>query len=158
MKEIGGILDELGDAEAEISKTDLSGILTVKTKLDPFEVIKKTGEQLLEEPWHIRYCLRMIPIQITTETRLEDVKKGIEEIRKDILNKDTYKIVIEKRNSSISSREWIEDIANDIPNEVSLERPDKTILIEILENKTGIAVIRGNDVLSVEKAKRSLSE
>jgi tRNA acetyltransferase TAN1 len=41
---------------------------------------------------------------------------------------------------------------------VSLEYPDKMILIEILGNKTGISILKKSDVLSIEKTKRSISE
>lgn len=158
MEEIGGILEDMGDAEPAIAMTGMPGILTAETKLDPFAVIKKTRERLLEEPWHIRYCLRLIPVQKTVETRLGDVREGIEGIIGGILEEDTYRISIEKRNSDISSPEWISEIAAGVPNRVSLENPDKIILIEVLGGRTGVAIIREGDILSVEKAKRSLSE
>ena len=157
-EEIRGILEDLGDTEPVVSTTAMSGILTAKTGLDPFLAIKKTREKLLEEPWHIRYCLRLIPIQKTVETRLEDVEEGVEGIMGGISEGDTYRISIKKRDSGISSREWISRIAGKVPNRVSLENPDKIILIEVLGDKTGIAIISENDVLSVEKAKRSLAE
>ncbi|GBL40780.1 hypothetical protein EMGBD3_01480 [Nitrosarchaeum sp.] len=39
-----------------------------------------------------------------------------------------------------------------------MEFPDKIILIEVLGNKTGIAIVKKEDILSVEKTKRSISE
>lgn len=75
-----------------------------------------------------------------------------------ITNEDTYRISIEKRNSNISSQELITRIANKIENKVSLENPDKIIQIEILGAKTGIAILKKSDILSVEKTKRSLSD
>ena len=156
--EIGKILDSLGDAEPDISITDMSGILTVQTKLDPFAVIKKIHKQLLDEPWYVRYCLRLIPIQDTVDTEINSIGKSIECIRSKILKEDSYRISIEKRNSDISSQELISNIASSIPNKVALDNPDKIILIEILGGRTGVAVIQEGDILSVEKAKRSLSE
>ena len=64
---------------------------------------------------------------------------------------ETYRISIEKRNSNLSSQEIISKIANKIKNKVSLEFPDKIVLIEILGNKTGISILEKSDVLSVEK-------
>ena len=72
--------------------------------------------------------------------------------------KESYRITIEKRNSKISSNEIISEIAKNIPNKVSLEHSDWVILIEIIENETGIAVVPNNSILSVEKVKRSLSD
>ena len=62
-EEIVDILDGLGDSDVKISVSSMSGIITVETKLNPIEVVKKMKEILLDEPWSIRYCLRIIPIQ-----------------------------------------------------------------------------------------------
>lgn len=153
-----GILEKLGDSEPTIIITNMSGILTAETKLDPIEVVKKIKEMLLDEPWCIRYCLRIIPIQKITETKIESIEEGVTDLIKLISNGESYRISIEKRNSNISSQELISRIAKKIENKVSLEFPDKIILIEILGNKTGIAIVKKEDILSVEKTKRSISE
>ena len=75
-----------------------------------------------------------------------------------ILEGETYRISIEKRNSDISGQDVISRIAKKIQNKVSLEFPDKIILIEILGNKTGLGIVKKADILSVEKTKRSISE
>ena len=69
--------------------------------------------------------------------------------------KRTREIINSKNlsNSNISI-----NLANQIKNKVSLEYPDKMILIEILGNETGIAILKKSDVLSIEKTKRSISE
>ncbi|MDH3276537.1 MAG: THUMP domain-containing protein [Nitrosopumilus sp.] len=157
-EEINKILGILGDPEPKITITNMSGILTVNTKLDPIVVVAKIQELILDEPWSIRYCLRIIPIQKISETIIEDIEKVISELRDLIPKGDTYRISIEKRNSNMSSQDLITKIANKIENKVSLENPDKIILIEILGAKTGISVLRKSDVLSVEKTKRSLSD
>ena len=157
-EEIGKILGELGDSEPEITRTDMSGILTAQTVLDPFSVIKDTHKRLLDEPWHVRYCLRMIPIQRTTNSTIGDIQSSIDEIADQISETDTYKIMVEKRDTDISGQELISKIAKNVPNRVSLENPDKIILVEILGGVAGVAVIQKHDILSVEKARRSLSE
>jgi len=157
-EELRGILEKYGDMDPNIVITNMSGILTAKTKLDPVEVVKKMKEMLLDEPWSIRYCLRIIPIQKIVETKIEEIEKTITENSKQILDKETYRISIEKRNSDISSQEIITKIANKIKNKVSLEFPDKIILIEILGNRTGISILKKSNILSIEKTKRSMSE
>ena len=152
------ILDKLGDSEPKLTITNMSGILTAETKLDPIDVVNKIKEMVLDEPWCIRYSLRIIPIQKITETKIESIEEGISDLIKLIASQDSYRISIEKRNSDISSQELISKIANKIKNKVSLEFPDKIILIEILGNKTGIAIVKKTDILSVEKTKRSMSE
>ena len=157
-EEIIDILDELGDSDVKISVSSMSGIITVQTKLDPIEVVRKMKETLLDEPWSIRYCLRVIPVQKVIETNIEEIEKIISSMSDQIEEKESYRILIEKRNSDISSKEIITKIANGIKNKVSLDFPDKIILIEILGIVTGISILKKSDILSLEKTKRSMSE
>jgi len=157
-EEIIDILEELGDSDVKVSITNMPGILMAKTKLDPIDVVRKIKERLLDEPWSVRYCLRIIPIQKIVETKIEEIEEISTELADQISNDETYRISIEKRNSYISSQEIITKIANKIKNKVSLDFPDKVILIEILGNVTGISILKKSDILSTEKTKRSISE
>ena len=156
--ELIDILDELGDSDVKIVVSSMSGIITVQTKLDPIEVVKKIKEMVLDEPWSIRYCLRIIPIQKIVETKIDEIEKMISSMSEQIEEKESYRILIEKRNSDISSKEIITKIANGIKNKVSLDFPDKIILIETLGIVTGISILKKSDILSLEKTKRSMSE
>ena len=156
--ELINILDELGDSDVKISVSSMSGIITVQTKLNPIEVVRKMKEMVLDEPWSIRYCLRIIPIQKVVETNIEEIEKLISNMSSEINEKESYRILIEKRNSDISSKEIITKIANRIRNKVSLDFPDKIILIEILGIITGISILKKSDILSLEKTKRSMSD
>ncbi len=157
-EELSSILEEFGDSDAKISITEMSGILMAETKLNPIEVVRKIKEMVLDEPWSVRYCLRIIPIQKVIETKIEEIEKTVSEMSEKIIEGETYRISIEKRNSNLSSQEIIKKIANKIKNKVSLEFPDKVVLIEILGNKTGVSILKKSDVLSIEKTKRSISE
>lgn len=156
--EINAILTQFGDENPEITRTSMSGVLTVKTELDPFEIIRKIREKIADEPWSIRYCLRIIPIEQVTETNLEEISSKVVSLMKKVDEKDSYRITIEKRNSEISSTELISKIADNIQNKVSLENPDWIVLVEILGNKAGISVLKSNDVFSLEISKRELLE
>lgn len=156
--EISNFLKEFGDSEAQITITEMSGILTAKTKMDPIQVVKKLREIIEDEPWKARYCLRVIPIQKTIETKIDEIEKSVEEIIDQISENESYRISIEKRNSNISSQELITKIAQKIKNKVSLDNPDKIVQIEILGGKTGVSTLRKEDILSVEKAKRGISD
>lgn len=157
-EEISRFLEKFGDPESQIEISSMSGILTAKTKLDPLEVIRKLNQIIEDEPWSIRYCLRIIPIQKLTNTSINEIEEVTDEIIDQIMEGESYRISIEKRNSNISSKELITKIANKIKNKVSLENPDKIIQVEILGGKTGISILKRTDILSVEKIKRRLSE
>lgn len=157
-QELRNILGELGDSDPTINITKMSGILTADTIIEPTQIVKKIRDMLTDEPWSIRYCLRIIPIQKIAESEIESIEKQIGNISNLISEKESYRISIEKRNSTISNQELISRIAKNIKNKVSLEFPDKIILIEILGSQTGLAILKKSDILSVEKTKRSISE
>ena len=156
--EIREILIDLGDSEPKVEISDLSGIIIATTSLDPFMVVRKIREKILDEPWGIRYCLRIIPIQETVNTEKENIVSALLNHVNLIGPQDTYRITVEKRNFTISTDEIISEIADNIQNKVSLEKFDWLVLVEILGNKTGISVLKEDDVISAQKLKRSLSE
>ena len=157
-EELIDILEEFGDSDLKVSITNMSGILTAETNLNPVEVVRKIKEMLLDEPWSVRYCKRIIPIQKVIESKIEEIEKSVSELSDQISDEETYRISIEKRNSDLSSKEIITKIADKIKNKVSLEFADKIILVEILGNKTGVSILKKTDILSTEKTKRSISE
>jgi len=157
LEEIKGILNEMGDTSPIILITEMPGILSISTKINELDVVKRIQEKILDEPWSIRYCLRIIPIQSTVTTNLEDIQKEIRKLVGVINSDDSYRITIEKRNFNISKNEIIKEIANNLTNKVSLEDPDWIILIEIIGITTGLAVLRKGSIVSVEKMKRSIS-
>ena len=143
-KEIFQILDEFGD-NTKISKNHYSGII---------EIVEKIREKISNEPWELRYCARIIPIQKKCESNLEFIKQNVIELITCIKPNDSYKISLEKRDSKLIRNEIIANIANLLPNKVSLENPDWEILIQILGTETGISVMPEKSVLSVSKIKR----
>ena len=152
--EIGKILDELGDQEPEILNVGMRGILMANTVIEPSKIIDYVKNKMIEEPWLIRYCLRIIPIQMITETEIDKIKQNVIKLKDTIQKNDSYRITIEKRNTSISSNEIITEVAEIFPNKVSLNQPDWIILIEIIGNETGISILKNDELFSLDKAKR----
>ena len=148
--EIKKILEENASEQSEILKTGMRGILTVETKMDPLKFIDYVKKKINDEPWSIRYCLRIIPIQHITVTNLVEIEQSVEDLKDIIQKDDSYRITVEKRNSDISSLEVISAVAKIIPNKVSLENPDWIIQIEIFGNKTGISILKKNTIFSLE--------
>ena len=157
-QEIEKILIEFGDDEPKITITKMPGILTIQTNLEPIDTIQKLRDKIIDEPWSIRYCLRIIPIQGNCQTDINEITDEILKNAGKIKTGESYRITIEKRNSNISSEQLISNIAKNIPNKVSLNNPDWIFLVEIIGDKAGVSVIPNNSILSVEKVKRSLSD
>jgi len=154
ISEIQNILERLGDTDAVIEKTMFSGIIQIKTKLNNMKVLDDFKEIIEDEPWLIKYCSRIIPIQEECESKLDEIRNKVIGLSDIIKKNDTYRITIEKRQSSLHNKEIISKIADSLSNKVSLENSDWEIIIQILRNKTGISIIPPNSILSVHKEKR----
>tara|TARA_B100000029_G_scaffold414015_1_gene417281 strand:+ start:189 stop:710 length:522 start_codon:yes stop_codon:yes gene_type:complete len=154
IEEIARFLDKFGDSNAKISKTPFSGIIELNTLLDIFDVIKQFRVIIDEEPWSIRFCSRIIPIQQMCKSELKSIKECIQTMTSRIEKNQSYRISIEKRNSDLKSRDLISEIADLIPNKVSLENADWEIIIQVMGVTTGIGILPKNSIISVSKEKR----
>ncbi|MGI0068739.1 MAG: THUMP domain-containing protein [Nitrosotalea sp.] len=158
VNEISKLLQVIGDIEPKIEISEFSGIITVNTSLNPFEVVGEIRKKILDEPWSVRYCHRFIPIQETTETVLEEIVKAVQKHVNTMKLTDSYRITIEKRGSDLSSKDMIDAIVKIIHNKVSLEKFDWNVIIEVLGGTSGISVIKEQDMVSTLKIKRDSME
>lgn len=156
--EIQNILERLGDPKPVVKKTVFSGIIEVQTELEIMQVLNNFKEIIDEEPWLIKYCSRIIPIEQVCESNLDEIKDKVKSLAQKIRKNETYRITVEKRQSSLHAKEIISEIANSLSNKVSLENSDWEIMIQVLRNKTGISIIQPNSILSVAKQKRIESD
>ena len=152
--EIRKIINESGDQKPEIYKSNMRGILFVNTNIEASKIIDCVKVKIKDEPWSVRYCLRIIPIQLECDTDIEKIKQNIQKLKNTIQENDSYRITIEKRNSDMPSKEIITEVANLFSNKVSLDLPDWIILIEILGSETGISILKKDGIFRLEKSKR----
>jgi len=152
--EVSHLLGEIGDKAPEIRHTGVSGLLTCKTNLDPLEVTQKIKKIVQDEPWKVRYVLRLIPIDIVVNTDIVDIKNAVVDLAARIKESETFRVTVEKRRSNIKTTEIIEAVAGVIDRKVSLERQDWVVLIEVVGRETGVSVIKPDNIFSTVKVKR----
>ncbi len=145
--------DELGDAQAQAVKTKIRGLIVAKTALDPCAVIEKFYAILKERPYEFRYALRILPIQKVVPTDLEEIKKATAELATKIGENESFRVTVEKRFTTLHTKDLIEAAAGDITRKADLENPDKILLIEVLGALTGLALLKPTDILAVIKEK-----
>ncbi len=145
--------DELGDVEAQAAKTKIRGLIVAKTTLNPVTVIERFHEILKDRPYEFRYALRILPIEKVVPTDLEEIKKATKELAAKIGEKESFRVTVEKRFSSLHTKDLIEAAAGDLDRKANLENPDKILLIEVLGALTGLSVLRPSDILAVVKEK-----
>lgn len=149
--EIWFLLGEVGDQEALVDKTGISGLIAAKTSLNPFNAIEGLRKMLRERPQEFRYTLRVIPIELVVRTNLDEIRKASIKLSSKILENETFRVTVEKRHTELPTRDIIEAVAANIKRSVNLDDPDKIFLVEVIKGLTGISLIKPEDILSVVK-------
>jgi tRNA acetyltransferase TAN1 len=151
--ELLSLFKEIGDDAPSVERTGISGLIAVKTVLNPFEVVEQFRRILHERPYEFRYALRIIPIERVVRTDLNEIEKAVAELGSKIGKEETFRLTLEKRFTATHSREIIERAAANVKRKVDLAKPDRIILIEVVGGLTGLSLIEPRDVLSILKEK-----
>ena len=145
--------EELGDLQPVVEKTGIRGLVAAKTSLNPRAVNEKFRAILQERPYEFRYALRIIPVERVVPTDLDEVKRVAAELAANIGENETVRVTVEKRFTSLHSRDFIEAVATGIDRKVDLKNPDKILLVEVVGGLTGMSLIKPSEVLAVVKEK-----
>ena len=149
--EIWYLLGEIGDTTVKVERTGITGLISAKTMLDPFEVIEKFRQILKERPYEFRYSLRIIPVEKVVATDLDEIQRAIIEFGAKIKENESFRVTVEKRFTSTPTNAIVEVAANVIERRVDLTSPDKIVLIEVVGGLTGVSVLKPNEILSIAK-------
>jgi tRNA acetyltransferase TAN1 len=143
-----------GIRKLTIDRSAYDGIIEVDVE-DPKALLSFITDFVRSEPFKVRFILRVIPVNRVVDTKLEDIVKAVKELAQAIGPGETFRITIEARDSPYPDRQLIDAIADAVDRKVSLDAPDKVVLLEIFGEYSGVAVISPNDVVSIQKLKRA---
>lgn len=151
--EIWYLLGEIGDTAAKVDKTGVSGLIAAKTAFEPLGVIEKLRGLLKQRPYEFRYSFRIIPVEKVVRTAPAEIERIVTELAPRIRENETFRITVEKRFTTTSTKDLIDAAAANIERKVNLNNPDKIILIEVVGGLTGISIIKPTDILVVAREK-----
>ena len=86
-------------------------------------------------------------------TDLTEIRRVSLELAKSIGEDDSFRVTVEKRFTSLHTKDFIEAAASGINRTINLSEPDNILLIEVLGELTGISLIKPEDILAVTKEK-----
>jgi tRNA acetyltransferase TAN1 len=151
--ELSYLLEEIGDSASTVDKTGVSGLIVAKTTFDPFDVVEKFRKLLRERPYEFRFTLRIIPVEKIVHTDLGEIQRAVMELCSKIGEGETFRVTVEKRFTETPTQDIIKAAAANIERQVSLNNPDKILLIEVVGRLTGVSVIKPEQILAVLKEK-----
>jgi len=142
--------DLLEDSDLKISRTPISGLLACKTSLDPFQTIHRLKEFAIENPYQFRFAIRFTPLEECVESVIDNIVEATEKLLPKIGEDESFRVTVRRRHTELENMEVVKAVAAVIPRTVNLNSPDKTVLVEIVGEWTGISILDGiNDVLSI---------
>jgi tRNA acetyltransferase TAN1 len=154
--ELSSLLDTLGDKEASIEITTISGIILANTLLGPFQIVEHCREIVNTEPWRFRYVLRIIPLERVCKAEIIEIHNVVKQLSKKICEDETFMVMIEKRHTKLHSKDIISTVTSDLDMKVNLNNPNWIILIQIINRLAGISILRSNQIFSSVREKMSL--
>lgn len=151
IRELESLFFLLGDKNARFTKSKVLGVIFGKINVNPRIAIEKIRGLLKEESWTPAFTKRYIPIDVVVKSKVNEIIDAATKLAEMIPTDKTFRITVEKRFTQISAKTLIESIAPNINRKVSLKSPDYVILIEIVGDITGLALIKPDEILRVEK-------
>ena len=139
------------------AKTGLPGLLVALVDSDPLDFVEKLRNTIVNNPYDIRFILKVVPIQKVTKSDINVIKSTVLQlVEKNLSPGESYKIDPVIRLSTLTRKEVIEEIAPEIKNPVNLENPDKIVRIEVIGERTGVSVIPPSAIISLMKLRRRI--
>jgi len=142
--------DLLGDSELRVAHTHISGLLACKTSLNPFEVVKNLREFALENAYQFRFAIRFTPLEECVDSNIEDIVEATKRLLPKIGDDESFRVTVRRRHTELEHMDIVIAVAEEIPRKVNLDAPDKTVLVEVVGEWTGLSVLSGeDDILSI---------
>jgi tRNA acetyltransferase TAN1 len=145
--------EALGDQTAAAVKTGIRGLIVARTALNPCEVIEKFKAIIHERPYEFRYALRIIPVEKVVPTELEAIGAAAAELAGGMGENESFRVTVEKRFTTLHSKDIVEAVAAKISQRVDLDSPDRVLLVEVVGKFTGVSLIKPELILGVQQEK-----
>ena len=137
------LLDELADCKLSI----YPGIIYAYTSKSMQHVFAFLKNKLSQYKWYLGNFSKITPIHKTTLIDEEEIVKAGCELASLIKPGEKFKIQVNNRGKKVNSANLINKIASKIDRKVDLEKPDKTIMIEVLDDFCGLSLIDDNLII-----------
>lgn len=149
-REIRVILKALGDEKPTVSRTLVRGLIGVKTRLAPRDVVRGLRTLHGANPLLVQYTSKWLPVDAWGSSDVEAMKEAIHRLRDRIEPTETWRMTLEKRQYTQHHQlELIRILAEPVAAKVDLAHPDKILRVDILGPHAAMSVLTPDDIFSV---------
>lgn len=150
--EIFRLLGEIGDSDPLVQKTDVKGIIGVKTILQSREVISRIRDLFRKDNQNVMHAVKWVPVDIWSSSELEEMVGTVRKIKDQINEDETWAMDLEKRKYPAHHvYQIVTRLAEPFTQKVDLKKPDKYLRVDIIGEQAGISVLKPDDIFSVAR-------
>jgi tRNA(Ser,Leu) C12 N-acetylase TAN1 len=156
--EVKKVLREIGEENPKFIRSKVRGLFKINIKMDPKEATKRLYSLCRKDSSKFVYTYHWIPVERWCPSIVKKMAEVVKEMAENIKPKERWRMRINKRlYKKHRKRELIELLTQDIdrPN-VDLEKPNKTIQIEIIGEEAALSLLKPREHFSVNKVKKQL--
>ena len=152
-REIAARLRKVTDGAPDAIATLARGIFAVKVAIDPREVVRRLRTLCEREPRAFRYTLKWVPVDRWARPELPAMKEAVAQLRQRIGPNETWRMTVERRavTAGLDPRRLIRSLAELIDAKVSLNHPDKVVLVQFFDDWVAFSIVAPHEIFSVVK-------
>ncbi len=150
--EVNNLLREMGDEAPVVEKTEVKGIIGVKTKLESRKVITTLRNIFKESPQRIAHAVKWVPVDLWCSSELETMVRTVDSIKDQISPDETWAMDLEKRRyPDHHTYEVVTKLSAPFTQKVNLKTPDKYLRVDIIGEQAGISVLKPQEIFSIAR-------
>ncbi|HXZ24057.1 MAG TPA: THUMP domain-containing protein [Methanomassiliicoccales archaeon] len=152
--EVRDRLREIGVSVEGIEVSEAEGVLEVLVSGESKRAVAAVRASCALNPSLFVQTHHWVPIEKWVESKDSEMARATGEIGKGIMPEDKWMLHLHKRHVTQHSGDLIRILTDPINRgKVDLKRPDKIVVVELLGQKAGIALVAKDEILDVNKVR-----
>ena len=130
--EVIRLLAEMGDKDPVVQKTEVKGIIGVRTFIPSREVISRV-RQFHQDAKKVQHAVKWVPVDIWCNSELENMVETVRTVKDQIDENETWAMDLEKRKYPAHHvYQIVTRLAEPFTQKVDLKKPDKYLRVDII--------------------------
>ena len=143
---------ELGDLVPFVQKTEVKGIIGVRTFIPSREVISRVRQFFHQDAQKVQHAVKWVPVDIWCNSELENMVETVRTVKDQIDENETWAMDLEKRKYPAHHvYQIVTRLAEPFTQKVDLKKPDKYLRVDIIGEQAGISVLKPEEIFSIAR-------